>query len=217
MESIFHPVRVTARRTHPEGLVTLSLAGPAALHESYVAPGQALQLRPAGTQRASWFAVASPPDAAELLLLIRPTDGVAGALAAAQVGEPLEASPLHGPGFPLAPLLGRDVLLFGGGTGIAPLRAVLHAIAARRAEFGRVTLYYAARTAEGVVFADELAALPGVTVRAGTEAPDAVWARDRVPETNAAALLCGPAPMMAALTEQLQRAGLPRERILQNW
>lgn len=217
MEPIFHPVRVTGRAEHAEGLVTLSLQLPAALRQSHVTPGQALQLRPTGGAKASWFAAASPPEAAELLVLVRPTDGVAGAITSAHVGDALEASPFAGPGFPLERLRGRDLLLFAAGTGIAPLRAVLHAIAPRRPDFGRVTLYYAARTPGGIVFADELAALPQITVHAGIEPPDAVWARQAMQEPNAAALVCGPAPMMASLTERLQGFGVPRERILQNW
>jgi len=216
------PVTVTATAAHGEGLVTLSFTLPPALREAFLHPGQALQLRPPGAEKPSWFAAASPPSAAELTVLIRPTDGTAGALARLTPGEVLHAGPPTGPGFPLAPLRGHDVLCVAGGTAIAPFRSLLLALAEERAAYGSVTLFQGARTDAGLVFAAELAALPGVRVVTSGDGPSAelpqAWlAREAPPLHRTIALLGGPPPMIAAVTEVLRAGGLPPERILQNW
>ncbi len=53
-------------------------------------------------------------------------------------------------------LCGRDLVLVAGGIGLAPLRPVLYAVAARRAAFGNVVLLYGARSPEDVLYRREL-------------------------------------------------------------
>ncbi|WP_305042631.1 FAD/NAD(P)-binding protein [Geoalkalibacter sp.] len=64
-----------------------------------------------------------------------------------------------GKGFPLEEFLGRDVLLIAGGLGMAPLRALLQALVARRGEIGRLSLLYGAHDPQVILFKEELNAL----------------------------------------------------------
>ena len=61
-----------------------------------------------------------------------------------------------GNGFPLAEFRGKDLLLVAGGMGLITLRSLLHAILARRADFGRVTLLYGAKDVPDLLFRREL-------------------------------------------------------------
>ena len=66
---------------------------------------------------------------------------------------------LHGPlgrGWPIEAAIDGDVLLFAGGLGLAAIRPLLFGIMARRGEFGRVALLYAAHSPGEVLFVDQL-------------------------------------------------------------
>ena len=54
--------------------------------------------------------------------------------------------------------VGGDIVLVAGGIGLAPLRPAVLEVLAARADYGRVRVLYGARTADDVLFGDELAA-----------------------------------------------------------
>jgi NAD(P)H-flavin reductase len=66
---------------------------------------------------------------------------------------------LRGPfgrGWPLQQLEGSDVVIVGGGIGLAPLRPVIYHILRNRARFGRIVLLYGCRTPNDRLYADQL-------------------------------------------------------------
>jgi len=66
---------------------------------------------------------------------------------------------LRGPfgvGWPIAEAEGRDVVLVGGGIGLAPLRPAIYHLLEHREKFGRVVLLFGCRSPEDRIFADEL-------------------------------------------------------------
>ena len=121
------------------------------------------------------------------------------------------------------------VVLIAGGVGITPVMAMLRTLT-DRAWPGRIDLLYGVRGAADVVFDAELAYLaarfPNLHVRVFASAADlpATWTRGRghvdraalaeVPGLTAAPVyLCGPEPMMAAVTAALGDLGVPADRI----
>jgi ferredoxin-NADP reductase len=133
--------------------------------------------------------------------------------------------------FPDAPREGR-ILFVAGGTGIAPLRAMLrHAIARRYT--GRIGVLYSARTPRHFAYAAELGRLAArkrielcLTV---SRRADEGWAgrRGRIDESALAALVsapatlcfvCGPAGLVAEVPPILERLGVPPRRIrIEKW
>jgi len=130
---------------------------------------------------------------------------------------------------------GRDILLAGGGTGIAPLKALCEQIATRP-DPPRVHLFFGARTADGLYDLADLdkraAQWPWLTVVPAVSAPDgpgpllAGDAAARAEQGDLAdviarsgdwsghdAYVCGSPGMVDATTDRLTRLGLPRERI----
>ncbi len=121
------------------------------------------------------------------------------------------------------------VVLIAGGVGITPVMAMLRSLT-DRAWPGRIDLLYGVRTDQDVVFADELAYLearfPTLHVTRVASSPDVgpAWtgARGHIDRAILAAVpglatapvfLCGPAPMMAAVTAALRELGVPAAAI----
>lgn len=121
----------------------------------------------------------------------------------------------------------RDLLFVAGGTGIAPLRAMLWEALDDDVD-RRLTLLYSARSADEFAYEAELrelAALGRIALHQTITRDDAGWtgARGRINAgTIAAALrtpatrcaLCGPPAMIAAVTALLKAAGVSEDRVL---
>jgi NAD(P)H-flavin reductase/hemoglobin-like flavoprotein len=122
---------------------------------------------------------------------------------------------------------GRDLLLIAGGTGLAPLRAIVEQLVADPHQRRQVTLIHGARTTADLYDLPALrslaAAAPWLTLipitiegdadgTPGGTALDAVRSLGR-PITDHEVLVCGPPGMVSTALDQLGRAGLDRSRI----
>lgn len=133
----------------------------------------------------------------------------------------------YGTPWPIDDARGRDVVLVAGGIGLAPLRPAVHAIAARRAEFGRAVLLYGARGPAEVLYARDLerwGRTAGIDVHVTVDAGTRTWkgnvgvvtgliSRATVDPRRTTALLCGPEVMMRFAAEALRARGVPAARI----
>lgn len=132
-----------------------------------------------------------------------------------------------GTGWPVAAARGGDVVVIAGGIGLAPLRPVLYAIIARRAEFGKVVLLYGARTPEDVLYGGELErwrTRHGIEVAVTVDRASRAWpghvgvVTALVPRVSfepgrTTAMVCGPEIMMRFTAQALTAQGVPAERI----
>jgi NAD(P)H-flavin reductase len=152
---------------------------------------------------------------------------VTRAMARLRRGATLGVRGPYGRPWPIAEAGGEDVVLVAGGIGLAPLRPVIHAITARRGDFGRVVLLYGARSSADLLFRRDLdrwrtsgAIDVGITVDRGTP----TWKGDigvvteliaRTPfdPRRAIALICGPEIMMRFAAAALGVRGVPSGRI----
>lgn len=127
--------------------------------------------------------------------------------------------------WPLAEAAGRDVVLVAGGIGLAPLRSALQTIVARPSK-RRVILIYGVRTAEDMLYRQELQRLRNhglqlfVTVnratgnwRGSVGVVTALIPRVPFDPLNCIAMVCGPELMMRFSVEELVKRGVPEERI----
>lgn len=193
-------------------------------------PGQALHIHaPSGD--ASYFAIASAPGQTHYDILVKRANGCSKVLFDLPVGTGLEAVGPQGKGFPLESHAGRDVLLIGVGTGIAPLRSVLGWALNRRTDYGRLTLLYGVLTPPHWCYQPEFSAWQAagvdthVTVTSAEQAPwpgPVGFVQDLLPTlpldpSCTVACLVGMKPMIEANTAALQKMGVPPERILLNF
>lgn len=116
----------------------------------------------------------------------------------------------------------RPLLLFGGGSGITPMMALIKS--ALKAGGRRIRLFYANRDKPSVIFDRELAELVAgagdrLEVVHHLDATQGLTTADEVRAVlagfeDAEAYLCGPGPFMTLVEQTLLGAGLPRERVL---
>lgn len=132
-----------------------------------------------------------------------------------------------GTSWPIERALGRDVVIVTGGIGLAPLRPLVDAIAARRDRFDAVRLYYGARTPRDLLYREDLVAWGrdaeievSLTVdRAGPEWTGPVgvvtnlFDRATWDGRHAVAFVCGPERMMQVTVDVLRELGLADDRI----
>jgi NAD(P)H-flavin reductase len=132
----------------------------------------------------------------------------------------------YGSAWPLEEARGRDVLVVAGGLGLAPLRPAILRLLARRADYGRVTILYGARTPADLLYREELerwrgrfdVRLEAIVDRSGRDwfGPVGVVTRllDGVTiEPDDAAFVCGPEIMMRFVVRELERRGMRRDAI----
>jgi NAD(P)H-flavin reductase len=143
---VFTPLKVADVHAETHELVHLALSGASTeFMSAYSTPGQYVQIK-VGTNKPGFFALASAPGEAPLELLIKRGSPISDAIVAINIGEPLEVSAPAGKGYPLAQSRGKDLFLVGVGSGMAPLRAVVHYVLKNRGDFKRVVFVYGART-----------------------------------------------------------------------
>jgi ferredoxin-NADP reductase len=226
------PIREVLHATPRARIVRLDLQG---THFDY-SPGQAVLIGAQGAgARWPYSIAAAPEDAArdgwlELLVGVD-ASGRTGHQLPLDAGTPIDVEgPVGTFVFPRDPREQRFVFI-AGGTGIAPLRAMLrHTLAIPHREVGVV---YSARTPDEFAFQDELRALARdgrielrqtITRDSGTE-----WAGGRgrigraelqplVHDPATLCFICGPAALVDDTQRLLQELGVPRERIkLEEW
>lgn len=143
------------------GLKAVTIAPPAGAASEYTIPGQYVQIREPGAEKAAFFALASPPGASgsfEFLIKEQPASEWSpgtGWLTGAAAGAALDMSQPMGGGFDLKAIAEVDhVLLFAAGSGISPIRSAIEsgALAGKK-----TTLYYGASTAARMSYSDKFA------------------------------------------------------------
>jgi NAD(P)H-flavin reductase len=127
-----------------------------------------------------------------------------------------------GTAWPVEAARNHDVLLVTGGIGLAPLRPVLYHVLNNRGDYGRVVLLYGARTAEDMLYSQELTAWQAradVDVHTTVDRATSGW-RGNVGVVTAliphapcdprrtVALVCGPEVMMRFTVMALEARGV---------
>ena len=201
-----------------EGLLAATLKVDADVSAAYTKPGQYIVLHPEGEEKPVFMALASAPGAAEFELLI-------GSPAAEKLnlseGKEIAIDPPGGNGYPVDLAEGKDVVLFGVGSGLSAMRSLVEYIRAHRADFKDVTAYFGARTEEAHAYKalDAQWAADGVTIHRTTSKPwvQDVFRNDPVAVDNAVAFVCGMKEMVNGVTEALVEAGLSKDLVRQNY
>jgi len=227
----WHKAKVKQTRAAAEGLfeLWLEVAG-TGVEGAHRRAGQFVKLRIQGVGEAL-FAIASPPgeDPGRLEFLVKTGSPVADALCRLSPGGEVEVGEVQGAGFPVERARGKEVLLFGTGSGISALRSLIGVLLRDRSAYGRVTLYFGARTPDAFAYAHELDVWEerGIRVLRTVSRPGASgwnglkgYVQTHVPPRpleDAVAFLCGQQEMVKGVTEVLTRRGLPQESIHLNY
>jgi NAD(P)H-flavin reductase len=227
------PARVLAAWDETPAMRGVRLVLPDALAAAHQRPGQVVKVRtPAGE---GYFALASAPSPGGPADLLVKRGGKVGdaAITLASPGGELEVTAPFGKGFPVEEAVGRDVLLFAAGSGIAPIRSLVQHLLARRDQHGRITLFYGQRHGADFAYLREHLDWErhGVRVVLCPSGEDDAWrgVRGRVQEVasslgfggitpgDAVAFTCGMTAMVEDVRATLARAGIPPSRVHANF
>jgi NAD(P)H-flavin reductase/hemoglobin-like flavoprotein len=143
----------------------------------------------------------------------------------ARVGDPLRLGPPEGE-MVLRPTTGQDLLFVAGGTGLAPIRALIEQAARNGVGDAReVSLFIGARTADELYGLNDMLRMSQryhwLRVRAAVSHEHIPGLKGTLPEVIAEfgpwyrheAYLCGPPQMLGEALEALRRHGVPPHRI----
>ena len=158
---------------------------------------------------------------------IRAVGAVSRALCAARRGDVLGVRGPFGTGWDIESAEGADVVVVGGGIGLAPLKPVVEAVIARRERYGRVAVLVGARSPDLILFRREVEKWRGhldLDVAVSVDAAGQDWRGDvglvtrLIPRTqfdpaSAVAMVCGPEVMMRFVALALEDRGMSRSSI----
>jgi anaerobic sulfite reductase subunit B len=158
---------------------------------------------------------------------IRGVGATTRALCRLEVGSVVGVRGPFGTGWGVSAAEGSDVLILGGGIGLAPLRPVVREVLDRRERFERVAVLIGARTPADLLFASEVEAWssrPDAHVAVTVDAAPRGWrghvglvtlllSRMPIRPALATAFLCGPEVMIRVVAGKLVDAGVDAERI----
>ena len=133
----------------------------------------------------------------------------------------------YGKGWPLEESRGNDIIIIGGGIGLAPLRPALYWLISEREKYGRITLLYGTRTPADILFHNELERWRGrldLDVEVTVDRANTSWrghvgvVTTLIPKASfdplqTTAFICGPGIMMRFTVLELERRGIPSENI----
>ncbi|MDQ6975921.1 MAG: FAD-binding oxidoreductase [Mariprofundaceae bacterium] len=179
----------------------------------------------------AYFAIASSPeDAGHYDFVVKQNRGIANYLCQMSEGEEVEVDGPMGKGFNLADLQGKNVILIGVGTGIAPLRSVWRSIINHRNDFKRVSIYAGFLTQLHRLLVDETLDLNkhGIDVHTTFTREHTNWngpigyvqdaLKDLSPcPENTVVCLAGMTAMIEGCTDILHRLGFSDDQIVLNF
>jgi NAD(P)H-flavin reductase len=191
-------------------------------------PGQFVELSVFGFGEAPFCLASSPTRPGGVEVTVRRIGRVTDALFALHPGDEVGLRGPCGNGFDVEAARGMDLVFVAGGIGLPPLRSLIWNAIDRRAEFGKITILYGARTPSDLVYKDELRAweqADDVTVRVTVDRAEPGWtgAVGMVPTlfdaielrpATSLAYVCGPPIMIKFVVQDLLRRGFAAERVI---
>lgn len=209
-------------------LCNLQLDDPVLRENFDYKPGQFAFLSAYGVGEAPFGFVSLAYHKSGIEFAVRRIGTVTGALHELELGATIGIRGPFGNYFPLEDYKGKNILIIGGGIGMAPLRPVINFILDHRADYGNLLIINGARTPKDLVFANEFdiwAQAPRTRIELTVDRGDDKW-RGRValvPEVvtelkpspaNTIAITCGPPIMIRFVLARLKELGFTNEQIV---
>ncbi len=177
----------------------------------------------------STFVINSPPSNKDYLQFsVMRTGEVTEALHKLSAGDKVGVRGPLGNCFPREEWKGKDVFFIGGGIGMAPIRTIMLDVLEHKADYGKVSLLYGARSPQDMAFSYELEEWMNnkdLDCHLTIDNPSEGWAHkvgliphvltDINPDPKkTVAVLCGPPIMIKFTVEALLKMNFPHENII---
>jgi len=146
----------------------------------------------------------------------------------AKVGDVVGVRGPYGTAYPLEKFKGKEVLIVGGGVGLAPLRALLYALFNDVNDYKKITVKYGARTPNDIVYKAEIESWKRhgkhVDIEVSCDIGDPTWTGNvglvttvlksiNMDMESAVSIVCGPPIMMKFVTFKLLDLGFKDSNI----
>ncbi|MBN1582566.1 MAG: FAD/NAD(P)-binding protein [Anaerolineae bacterium] len=191
-------------------------------------PGQFAEVSAFGVGE-SPFGITSTRGRGELVeFAVNRIGTVTDALHRMDVGDKIGLRGPLGNGFPMDAFKGKNIVILGGGIGGAPLRPVIQTILDNRTDYGKLTIFWAARSPDLLVFTDEYEewqSQPDVELHLTVDNATPNWPYKeglittlvegvKPSSNNAVSITCGPPIMIRFAMLTMQKLGFESD---QNW
>lgn len=231
-DNIYLPRMATIESMRPETIdVTtfrITIDGSNGTEEFKYRSGQFAELSVLGVGESPISISSSPTRPEAIEFSIRRLGQLTGALHDLEPGDKIGIRGPFGNCFPLEEIEGKNVLIIGGGIGLAPLRSVILNVFDNRAKYGNIDIIYGARSPQDLVYTSEYEEWEKVdnsrlhlTVDRGDEewkgnvglVPTFLKEINPSPE-NTTSFTCGPPIMIKFVIEALHELGFSSEHIV---
>ncbi len=189
--------------------------------------GQFMQLTIPGVGEAPFTPSSSPLTPDRIAITILKTGMLTDRLHVCKSGEMLGLRGPFGKGYPVDKLDGMEVLVVGGGVGLAPLRALIYALLARLDKLKNVSIKYGSRNTSEMLYATQYKDWlrdPKVTMERSIDRPEQGWSGKTgvvttllkglpIDRANSKVFVCGPSIMLKFVTFTLLEEGFGPEQI----
>jgi anaerobic sulfite reductase subunit B len=125
----------------------------------------------------------------------------------------------YGHGYPMGDFKGKDIILAGGGTGVAPLKGAIEYINKHRSDFGKVSIFFGFRNDEAILFKDYFDGwkrdfdfqltldCPSDKIKCNVGVVTTLIDKAEL-NKDAIAIMCGPPVMIKFMMQSLMKKGL---------
>lgn len=192
-------------------------------------PGQFAQVSIFGVGE---FPASLPPSPTEdeTFFTIRRVGSCTEALHALKPGDRFGVRGPYGNGFPMEEYEGRNLVFVAGGIGLIPLRSCIIYAMAHRERYGRIQIFYGARTPRDLMYLPDLKRweqAAGIECYLTVDRPDETWRGHvgvvgslfrkpdvRMAVENTTAFVCGPPIMFRFVIQDLKGMGFEDRHIV---
>lgn len=214
--------------THNIRTLRLTIDDEQAMADFKFEPGQVGQISVFGVGEAT-FVINSPPSEKHYLQFsVMRAGEVTDAIHTLSVGDKVGLRAPLGNFFPYADWRGKNVFFVGGGIGMAPIRTIMLSLLEKRADYGKISLLYGARSPKDMAYSYELDAWmhnPDLDCTLCIDNPYENWGHrvGLIPKVleeinpspeNTVAVLCGPPIMIKFTLQSLAKLGFEPQNIV---
>lgn len=171
--------------------------------------------------------ISDPLDTETFDHTIRAVGRVTRAISQLKVGDKIGVRGAFGRGWPLEQAKGKNVTIISGGIGCAPVVSVIHYIARRRADYGRLQIFQGIKHSSDMIFNEYFTrwqSIPQTEVVVAADKSESGWSwstgrlvdtikRTPLDPTNQVVMMCGPEVMMEFVVKELLSRGFDEQSI----
>ncbi|MBU1078516.1 MAG: FAD/NAD(P)-binding protein [Spirochaetes bacterium] len=228
MKDLYKPIEVKVEQIKNEspGIKSYILKPQKPNTEFSFETGQFIELTLPGFGEAPFTPSSSPFNKKKMEVTVMDAGYVTSRLHKLKKGAKLGVRGPYGVGYPLKEFEGKDIIILGGGVGLAPLRSLLLSLIAEKKKYGKIMLCYGAKTPKDIIYKSQFQAWKrsGVKILRSVDKKDGSWKETtgvvtvlldkiKINKKNTIAVVCGPPIMMKFGTLKCLKIGVPDRSI----